>query len=64
MLKRHFDSETYRKMGSPDLGCVIYFMRAGKKIWGSVSLLHFTGEKSKHKGKIELGLVPFKKLKT
>jgi len=60
MLKRYFDSETYAKMGHPDLGQKIYFMRAGKKVWGRVALLHFTSDKGKHKGKIELGLEPFK----
>lgn len=39
MLKRKFDSETYAKMGHPNLGNKIYFMKNGKKIWGTVSLL-------------------------
>jgi len=58
--KRYFDSETYNKLGQPDLGAKMYFIRNGKKVWGTVSLVHFTGEKSKHKGKIELGISPFK----
>ena len=56
MTKRYFDSETYRKIGSPDLGCKMYIIRAGKKIYGTVQSLHFTGIKSRHKGKIEIGL--------
>ena len=60
MAKRYFDSETYNKLGQPDLGAKMYFIRNGKKVWGTVSLVHFTGEKSKHKGKIELGISPFK----
>ena len=60
MAKRYFDSETYQKLGQPDLGSKMYFMRSGKKVWGSVVSVRFTGEKSKHKGKIELGIAPFK----
>jgi len=61
MLKRKFDSETYSKMGHPDLGSKIYFMRAGKKVWGKVSLLSFSGFKGAKNGLILLGLEPFKK---
>ncbi len=61
MLKRKFDSETYAKMGQPDLGSKIYFMKAGKKIWGTVSLLSFVGFKGAKNGLILLGLEPFKK---
>ena len=60
MAKRYFDSETYQKLGQPDLGSKMYFMRSGKKVWGSVVSVRFTGEKSKHKGEIELGIAPFK----
>lgn len=60
MLKRYFDSETYQKIGQPNLGHKIYFMRGGKKIWGILSLINYTSEKGKHKGKILLGLEPFK----
>lgn len=60
MAKRYFDSETYNKLGQPDLGSKMYFIRNGKKVWGVVVSVHFTGEKSKHKGKIELGIAPFK----
>lgn len=59
-MKRYFTEETYKKMGRPDLGSIIFFVKEGKKVYGKVSGLHFTGEKSKHKGKIELKLHPFK----
>ena len=59
MTKRYFDSDTYNKIGSPDLGCKMYIIRAGKKIYGTVCFLNFTGIKSKHKGKIEVGLKLF-----
>lgn len=60
MAKRYFDSEAYNKLGQPDLGAKMYFMQNRKKIWGQVVSVRFTGEKSKHKGKIELGIAPFK----
>ena len=60
MAKRYFDSETYNKLGQPDLGAKMFFIRNSKKVWGKVVSLRFTGEKSKHKGKIELGISPFK----
>jgi hypothetical protein len=60
MAKRYFDSETYNKLGQPDLGSKMYIIQNGKKVWGKVVSVHFTGEKSKHKGKIELGIAPFK----
>lgn len=60
MLKRYFNSETYRKMGSPDLRDKCYFMRAGKKVHGTIGLIQFTSDKGKHKGDILLGLVPYK----
>lgn len=63
MIKRYFDSETYRKIGSPDLGSKMFLPRGGKRIYGKVSLLKFTSEKGKHNGKILLGIVPFNKLK-
>lgn len=60
-MKKYFDSEIYNKIGSPDLGCKMYFKKNGVKIFGKVSSIHFTGLKSKHKGKIEIGLAPFNK---
>lgn len=56
MIKRLFDSKTYYKMGSPDLNSIIYFKKDGKKRYGKIVLLSFTG----HKGKIQLGIEPFK----
>ena len=61
MLKRKFDAETYRRMGNPDLGSTIYFMKSGKKIWGTVSLVSFYGFKGAKNGLTLLGLEPFKK---
>lgn len=63
MLKRYFTSETYRKIGSPDIGTKIYFMKNNKKIFGKVSLVQFTSEKSRHNGDILIGLEPFKNKK-
>ena len=60
MIKRCYDSQTYQKMGHPDLGSVMFMKCQGIKRWGSVVLVHFTGEKSRHKGKIMLGIDPFK----
>lgn len=60
MLKRYYDSETYNKMGRPDLGTKCYFMKGGKKIYGIIVLINFTSEKGKHNGKILLGLQPYK----
>ena len=59
MIKRYFDSETYKKLGQPDLGSKMYFIRNRKKIWGIVVSIRFTGDKSKHKGKIEIKIAPF-----
>lgn len=60
MIKRTFDRITYSKLGSPDVGDKIYFMKAGKKVWGIVSLLSFSGFKGAKNGLILLGLKPFK----
>jgi hypothetical protein len=60
MAKRYFDSETYNKLGQPDLGSRMYIMQNGNKVWGRVVSVNFTGDKSKHKGKIELKIAPFK----
>ena len=61
MIKRKFDSETYRKMGCPDLGQKMYFMKYGKKVWGTVTLLSFVGFKGAKNGLVLLGLEPFGK---
>lgn len=59
--KEKFDSETYNKMGHPDLGCKMYMMKAGKKVWGTVSLLSFCGFRGAKKGLVLLGLEPYKR---
>lgn len=59
MLKRLFDDETYRKIGCPDLGSIIYFKSQGKKRWGKVVLVNYYGKKDK----IQLGIEPFKRKK-
>lgn len=56
MIKRLFDSETYQKIGCPDLTHKIYFNRDGKKIWGKVVSLKHTG----FSGKIQIGIQPLK----
>lgn len=60
MIKRKFDSETYAKLGHPDLGHKMYMMQAGKKIWGRVSFLSFCGFKGARNGLVLLGIEPFK----
>lgn len=60
MIKRVFDSSTYAKIGHPDLDSKIYFMRKGKKIWGSVVMVSYFGFKGAKDGKIMLGIRPFK----
>lgn len=57
MLKQLFDTETYRKMGSPDLDSTIFIKRGTKKVYGRVALIDFYA----HKNKIEIGIEPFKK---
>ena len=59
MLKRKFNKETYIKIGSPDLGSKIYFMKSGKKIYGTVSLLSFNGFKGAKNELVLLGLEPY-----
>jgi hypothetical protein len=61
MIKRKFDSETYIKMGKPDIGSTVYFMKSGEKVWGKISLISFYGFKGAKDGLILLGLTPFKK---
>ena len=62
MVKRYLKPETYAMIGRPDIGNKAYILKNGKtKIWGIVTLLHFTGEHSKHKGKVEIGIEPFDK---
>ena len=61
MIKRKFSSELYKKLGHPDLGDTIYMKKAGKKVYGKVSLLSFVGFKDAKKGLVLLGIEPFKK---
>jgi hypothetical protein len=63
MLKRKFEIKTYNEMGSPDLGCKVYFKKNGKKVWGKVALLSFNGFKDAKKGLVLLGLQPFNNAK-
>lgn len=60
-MKRKFTQETYAKMGRPDLGSKMYFMKGGKKIYGKVSLVKYHGFKGAMDGMILLGLEPFNK---
>ena len=59
MIKRCYDSATYQKIGHPDLTNVMYMKVGGVKRWGKVVLVSYIG----HKGKIQLGIEPFKKKK-
>ena len=59
MIKRTFDSNTYVKLGHPDLGHKMYFNVSGKKRWGTVALLSFCGFKGASKGRVLLGIQPF-----
>jgi len=63
MIKRKFDTNTYKKLGQPDLGSNMYFIKSGKKVWGKVCLLSFSGFKGAKNGLILLGLEPLKKQK-
>ena len=55
-MKRYFTSEQYGKIGKPDLGVRIRLKIKGEYKNVLVVSVHFTGEKSRHKGKIELGI--------
>ncbi len=54
MAKRIFDSETWRKIGQPDLGSKMYFIENGKKVWGEVISVNYG-----HKKGIELKIKRF-----
>jgi ribosomal protein L35AE/L33A len=43
MAVRIFDSETWRKIGQPDLGSKMFYIdkSTGKKVWGSVTEVQF-----------------------
>lgn len=63
MIKRKITSELYKKIGTPDLGNTIYFVKSGKKIYGTISLLQFNGFKGAKKGLVLIGIQPFKQFK-
>ncbi len=56
MPKKIFDTETWKKLGHPDLGSKMYFVEKGKKIWGEVVSIHYG-----HKKGVELKIKRFKK---
>lgn len=60
MIKRKFDSATYQKLGCPDIGKIMFFKKADKKVWGKIVLLSFIGFKGSRNGFVLLGLEPFK----
>jgi len=62
-MKRKLTTEKYQKMGHPDLGNTIYFVKDGKRVYGRVSLLSFCGFKGAKKGLVLLGIDPFKRFK-
>jgi len=55
MAVRIFDSETWRKIGQPDLGSKMFYIKNGKKVWGSVTEVQFG-----HKKGVKLKIKPFK----
>jgi len=62
-MKIKVTTEKYQKMGHPDLGNIIYFVKNGKKVYGKVSLLSFCGFKGAKNGLVLLGIDPFKRFK-
>lgn len=56
MARRIFSSETWRKLGQPDVGSKMYYFRDGKKVWGEVVMSNFG-----HKKGVELKIKPLKK---
>lgn len=56
---RTYDSETWVKIGQPDLGSKMFMKKKnGEKVWGSVSSIDYS-----YKGKVRIGIDPFKKSK-
>jgi len=57
MAVRIFDSETWSKIGQPDLGSKMFYINksTNKKVWGSVTEVNFG-----HKKGIKLKIKPFK----
>lgn len=60
MAKRYFDTETWRKIGQPDLNSRMFYIngKTGEKVWGQVTSVNFGTSKG-----IELVIKPFKKTK-
>jgi ribosomal protein L35AE/L33A len=58
MAVRIFDSETWRKIGQPDLGSKMFYIdkSTGKKVWGSVTEVQFG-----HKKGVKLKIKKFNK---
>lgn len=57
MATRIFDTETWRKLGQPDLDSKMYYINksTGKKVWGFVSAIYYG-----HKKGIKITITPFK----
>lgn len=55
-MKRTFNTETWIKIGQPDLGSKIFFKIKGKKIYGKVNFIQFGYKKG-----IRIGIEKFKK---
>jgi hypothetical protein len=56
MAKRIFDTETWIKLGQPDLNSKMYYIVNGKKVWGQVIAINYG-----HKKGVELTIRRFKK---
>ena len=50
MIQRKFTTDVYRKIGSPDLGSVIYFMKGERKFGEKFLCFHLWGLKVLKKG--------------
>jgi hypothetical protein len=54
MARRVFDTNTWIKLGKPDLNSKMYFMKNNKKVWGTVISINYN-----HKKGVELKIKPF-----
>lgn len=61
MATRIFDSQTWVKIGQPDLGSKMFYIdkTTNKKVFGKVTSINFG-----HKKGVEIKITPFKKLKS
>ena len=57
-MKKIFDTNTWVKLGQPDLNSKMYFVRDKKKVWGIVTQIHYG-----HRKGVMLKITPFKKNK-